>query len=98
MLNFFTNIQNEAEQHSQLSLTEGVKKTCVRRVHSDTDQTLPGDCVNARRKEKLRRSYSENPGDQPRPRSVSFTSPVSCYLYVYCSYEMAISLLENCQC
>ncbi|CAB3984768.1 cyclin-dependent kinase 14-like isoform X1 [Paramuricea clavata] len=60
------------------SQTAPVKKTAVRRVHSDITslQTPQPDFLPVRTRERLRRTYSENPDDgQPRPRSVSFTSP-----------------------
>ena len=55
-----------------------VQKTAVRRVHSDitTLQTPQPDILPVRTRERLRRTYSENPDDERRrPRSVSFTSP-----------------------
>lgn len=57
-----------------------VKKTAVRRVHSDITalQTPSAEVLSIQRREKLRRTYSENPNEErQRPRSVSFTSPVS---------------------
>lgn len=62
------------------SQSVAVKKTAVRRVHSDVTslQTPLPEVLPVRTKERLRRTYSENPDDErPRSRSVSFTNPVS---------------------
>ncbi|XP_028393478.1 serine/threonine-protein kinase pef1-like isoform X2 [Dendronephthya gigantea] len=56
------------------------KKVVVRRVHSDitTLQTPQPDVLPVRTRERLRRTYSDNPNpneERPRSRSVSFTAP-----------------------
>ncbi|XP_046860406.1 cyclin-dependent kinase 14-like isoform X3 [Xenia sp. Carnegie-2017] len=63
----------------QTETTIDIKKTTVRRVLSDTTylHAPQQEILPVRTRQRLRRTYSENAEDDPRPRSrsVSFTSP-----------------------